>query len=118
VTPDPRVEIARDYLQGARQRDPNWLPPSRLQAEVAETRRQLGQVLAAYADLEGQALIEAQRTTVLDGLGDAADLLEHRAEQWCGDCVRQDGGLCYEHAKDLDAADRYRALAREIGGAP
>ncbi len=48
---DQRVIIAREYLDGARQRDINYLPPSRMQAELAETRRQLGQVLAAYADL-------------------------------------------------------------------
>jgi hypothetical protein len=50
VSADQRVELAREYLAGARQRDINYMPPSRMMAELAETRRQFGQVLAAVAD--------------------------------------------------------------------
>jgi hypothetical protein len=53
MTPDQRVEIAREYLAAARQRDPNHMPPSRLMAEVAETRRLLGSVLAV---IDGQGV--------------------------------------------------------------
>jgi hypothetical protein len=49
---DQRITLAREYLAATRARDINHLPPSRLMAEVAETRRQLGQVLAA---VDGQA---------------------------------------------------------------
>jgi hypothetical protein len=49
-TVDERVAQAREYLAAARQRDINYLPPSRMQAELAETRRQLAQILAAYAE--------------------------------------------------------------------
>jgi hypothetical protein len=55
VTPDQRVEIARDYLQGAGQRDVQHLPPTRLMVEVAETRHQLAQVLAVIRDQEDAA---------------------------------------------------------------
>jgi hypothetical protein len=54
VTPDERVAIAKDYLQGARQRDVKYLPPTRLMVEVAETRHQLAQVLAVVAEQQGQ----------------------------------------------------------------
>lgn len=55
MSTDDRIELAREYLQGARQRDINYLPPSRLQAELAETRRQLGAVLAAVAEMHDAA---------------------------------------------------------------
>lgn len=47
---DQRITLAREYLAAARQRDISYLPPSRMAAELAETRRQLGQVLAATTD--------------------------------------------------------------------
>jgi hypothetical protein len=47
---DQRITLAREYLAAARGRDINYMPPSRMAAELAETRRQLGQVLAAVAD--------------------------------------------------------------------
>ena len=47
---DQRITLAREYLAAARQRDIDHLPPSRLMTELAETRRQLGLVLAAYDD--------------------------------------------------------------------
>jgi hypothetical protein len=53
-TVDQRITLAREYLAAARQRDINYLPPSRMAAELAETRRQLGLVLAAAADLSGR----------------------------------------------------------------
>jgi hypothetical protein len=55
VSADQRVELARDYLRGARQRDINYMRPSRMLAELAETRRQLGRVLTAAAELEDAA---------------------------------------------------------------
>jgi hypothetical protein len=53
VSADPRVTAAREYLRGARQRDINYLLPSRMMAELAETRRQPGQVLAAAPTAAG-----------------------------------------------------------------
>jgi hypothetical protein len=54
-TVDQGVETARDYLQGARQRDVRHLSPTRLMAEVAETRHQLAQMLAGIRDQEDAA---------------------------------------------------------------
>ena len=51
-------------------------------------------------------------------LGQAlADALDHRTPSGdCADCdVRPEGGLCNDHAADLDLTDAYIALARELG---
>jgi hypothetical protein len=53
-TVDQRITLAREYLAAARGRDINHLPPSRLMAELAETRRQLGLVLTAIRDQEDE----------------------------------------------------------------
>jgi hypothetical protein len=66
-TVDQRITLAREYLAGARQRDPNHLPPSRLMAELAETRRQLGQVLAVIAEQQDDARQLAEVRQLLDG---------------------------------------------------
>ncbi|HCU96529.1 MAG TPA: hypothetical protein DHU96_28945 [Actinobacteria bacterium] len=50
MTPDQRVPMAREYLNGARRRRVTTLPPSILVRECAELRRQLGQVLNAIDD--------------------------------------------------------------------
>jgi hypothetical protein len=63
---DQRITSAHEYLAGARQRDIDRLPPSRLMAELAETRRQLGLVLGAYDDL---ARTVALLSTRLDDSG-------------------------------------------------
>ena len=80
MTPDERVEIARDYLQGARQRDVKYLPPTRLMAEVAETRHQLAQVLAIIAD-QGPVLTEEEFPVMLTALLEAAEWREQLAEE-------------------------------------
>ena len=46
-TVDDRIGLAGEYLAGARRRKVTELPPSVLMRELAETRRQLGQVLDA-----------------------------------------------------------------------
>ena len=65
-TVDQRITLAREYLAAARGRDINHMPPSRLAAELAETRRQLGQALAAAADLTDAAGQLAEIRAVLD----------------------------------------------------
>jgi len=50
-------------------------------------------------------------------LGQAlADAVSHRDPSGaCLDCEEEYGGLCYDHAADLDKADAYLALARGLG---
>ena len=50
-------------------------------------------------------------------LGQAlADAISHRDPSgFCSACEAEYGGLCYDHAVDLDKADAYLALARGLG---
>jgi hypothetical protein len=115
VSADQRVTLAAEYLASARQRDISFMPPSRMAAELAETRRQLGLVLAAIEDV-APALTNEQRLTVLSALADAEVYRTERAAEWCDACETAPEGACREHVDDLDDADAYRQLAREIGG--
>jgi len=49
-TVDDRIGLASEYLAGARRRKVTELPPSVLMRELAETRRQLGQVLDSVSE--------------------------------------------------------------------
>jgi hypothetical protein len=62
---DQRITLAREYLAAARGRDIDRLPPSRLMTELAETRRQLGQMLAVVAEREGEHAQLAEIRAVL-----------------------------------------------------
>lgn len=104
MSADQRVTLAREYLTGARQRDINYLPPSRMAAELAETRHQLGQVLAAIAD---------QAATVLAALEDASEGIRQRAA-YCPACRRHPADLCEEDADRLARADAYDRLAAKL----
>jgi hypothetical protein len=111
VTADPRVDLAREYLTGARRRKVNTLPPSVLMRELAETRRQLGQVLDVTA--AGLVLTEEQRSTVLSALDVAAEYLRERAT-YCAECEASPAELCDGCALRLSRADDYDALSREL----
>jgi hypothetical protein len=111
VNGDQRVTLAREYLAAARQRDINYLPPSRLQAELVETRRQLGQVIAA---IEGQAALDAgQAAIVLSALEDASEGIRERAA-YCPACRSHPAELCEEDAERLSRADAYDHLADRL----
>jgi hypothetical protein len=56
----------------------------------------------------------AELAVVLDALGDAAEYRSARGSQYCAACEAEYGGLCYDHAGDLDRADRYAELGRQI----
>jgi hypothetical protein len=90
VSADERVRLAREYLTAARQRDINFMPPSRMAAELAETRRQLGLVLAAVAEMEQAAAAPATR---LDSepwtcVGCGGQMIGRRpADDRCRDCA-------------------------------
>jgi hypothetical protein len=51
---------------------------------------------------------------VVAGLADAADLLEHRAGQFCPGCEKHPAELCEEHAADLGHADAYRTMLAKL----
>jgi hypothetical protein len=112
VTADLRVTTAREFLDGARRRKVTELPPSLLVRECAELRRQLAQVLDV---IDGaQVLDEADRAIVFDGLAVAAEFRRYRASLTCEACAQNPAELCQDHATDLDRADEYDRLARQI----
>jgi len=87
VTADQRVQLARDYLAGARRRPVEQLPPSLLMREVAELRRLLGQVLGVLADRQAETRELAEIRAVLaafDWETDDRQLALERIEQIAG----------------------------------
>ena len=59
---------------------------------------------------------EGPRQTMLAALADAAAYRTAGADARCEDCMAHPAGCCDPHADDLEQADAYRDLAREIGG--
>jgi len=133
VTADQRAALAREYLDGARKRKVTQLPPSLLVRECAELRRHLGQLLDVIGEQAGALqearaallsayeaaavmLTAAEVATVLDGLAIAAECRRYRASLICQACAEHPAGLCEDHQADLDQADEYDVLARQIGG--
>ena len=106
-----RVMSAREFLDGVRKRKVAELPPSLLMRDLAECRRQLGQVLDVIG--EQPALSTAQLATLGQALADAVEWRQPAGV--CHDCDAEYGGLCYDHAGDEERADAYLALARALG---
>lgn len=111
MTADPRVTAAREYLTGIRQHKVAALPPSVLVRECAELRRQLGQVLDAVGQADGEirgsrtasgtdpdgmtTIVPADLPAVLGALADAAG--------------------CHErHLSRPEVAAAYRSLSRQL----
>jgi hypothetical protein len=67
VSADQRVISAREFLDGARRRKVDELPPSLLMRETAELRRLLGQVLNVLAERQDEARQLAGIRAVLAG---------------------------------------------------
>ena len=56
----------------------------------------------------------AQLGRVLGTLADAARYRRFGAAQWCADCEMSPAGACGQHLGDLDAAQAYDELARQL----
>lgn len=65
MSADERAELARRFLDEARQRSVEQLPPTLLMREVAELRRLLGQVLDVLAERRDEAQRLAEIRAVL-----------------------------------------------------
>jgi hypothetical protein len=86
MSADDRIELAHEYLRGARERDINYMPPSRLMAELAETRVQLGRVLdAAGQDAVGRLAEIRAVLEAFDWEFDDRQLALERIEQIAGE---------------------------------
>ena len=106
----PRCRIPR---RGRAGKGFDELPPSVLVRECAELRHQLRLVLEAVA---AAALTPWQRATALAALEDGATYRTGKATEWCDGCVKHPSGCCDRHLDDMDQADAYQRVAREIGG--
>jgi hypothetical protein len=124
--PDQRVIAAREFLDGARRRKVDELPPSVLMREDAELRRLLGKLLDVVRDYEDTELdLEVTQITIAGGVllapadlrtlySALADAIAYREPaEFCADCG--DEGLCGAHESDLEKTNTYRALARALG---
>jgi hypothetical protein len=73
----------------------------------------LGSVLEVATGTAGASLHAAQLATLGHALADAAQYRQPSGA--CADCDVHPAGLCPPHAADLDRADDYAALARQLG---
>lgn len=126
MTADQRVDRAREFLAGARKRKVAELPPSVLARELAECRRQLGQVLDVVTEQlftiqDAEDMEDWLDTTHIDADGGVwltpADALVF-AQALADAIAYRDRGPCSacEHAAtEAERAHAYTALARALG---
>jgi hypothetical protein len=87
MSADQRVTSAREFLDGARRRKVDQLPPSLLMRECAELRRLLGQVLDVLAERQANTRQLAEIRAVFaafDWERDDRQLALERIEQIAG----------------------------------
>ena len=101
-------------LPGARKRSVDALPHSVLMRELAETRRQLGVVLA-LADKPDTLESLGWRGILRDALTDAISYRESQLDNRCDGCEIHPAGLCEVHSAHLDQADAYQNVAAILG---
>jgi hypothetical protein len=87
-----------------------------LHAHVRDQQVALGQQEASQPRA-AMTLDPDQAVTVIAALEDAT-ALRREAVGYCLGCRQEFGGLCYEHAGSLDAADEYDALRWQLQPAP
>jgi hypothetical protein len=81
VTADQRVDQAREFLHGTLGRTVDTLPPTILMRELAECRRQLGQVFIVIDDGREDAGKLAEVRAVLDSFDWGHDDLQYALEK-------------------------------------
>jgi hypothetical protein len=111
MTADLRVPQACEFLAAARKRKVSELPPSVMLRELAECRRQLGQVLDVVR--ANVSLSDDQLVLLGQVIADAVTYRDPSGV--CPDCDASPAALCDDHAEDLDRTDAYLALARDLG---
>jgi hypothetical protein len=57
----------------------------------------------------------ARRAILAAAMADAIAFREARAAVACGDCDASESGACTAHLDEIDQADRYRIVGRELG---
>ena len=61
-------------------------------------------------------LTRDQADTVAAALAEAADARTERAAAYCYECASHPAGACESHLDDLDRAQEYRELGRQLEG--
>jgi hypothetical protein len=110
--PGPRITAAREFLEYVRRWKVTEVPPTVLQRECAELRRQLGLVL------DDTTRSRAQQAALVQALDDAARYRLGRVPDGCADCAASAAGCCPAHASEREQAGRYRELAGQLRAAP
>ena len=127
MSADQRITAAAEFLDHARKHRAEDLPAYLLERHYTELRRQLGTVLNVVAEMSADMatlrrsvsagvfdLGEEESALVLDALEVAAEYRRYRADLSCVACARSQAGLCDDHAADIERAEEYAALARQI----
>ena len=69
---------------------------------------------AAWCEPPGRAISPAGAVTIAQALADAEAYRRRRAGDWCADCAGSPAGACGPHLDDLDQADAYAGLGRQL----
>lgn len=71
----------------------------------------------AWREPPGRAISPADAVTIRQALVDAELARRDRAAAWCADCESRPEGACESHVDDLDQADAYAELGRQLAAA-
>jgi hypothetical protein len=73
------------------------------------------EAVPAWCELPGRAISPADAETIRQALAEAAAARRERAAAWCVHCEGHPAGACERHVDDLDQADVYAELGRQLG---
>ena len=68
----------------------------------------------AWCEPPGRSVSPADAITLARALADAERYRRRRVEDWCADCAGSPAEACGTHLDDLDQADTYVGLARQL----
>ena len=72
------------------------------------------EAVPAWCELPGRAISPADAETIRQALGEAEAARRERAAAWCVHCEGHPARACERHVDDLDQADAYAELARQL----
>jgi len=68
----------------------------------------------AWCEPPGRAISPADAVIIGQALEDAERYRRDRAEAWCAGCLAHPAGACDDHVDELDQADAYAELGRQL----
>ena len=68
----------------------------------------------AWCDPPGRAISPADAAVLARALADAERYRRRRVEDWCADCAGSPAEACDTHLDELDQADAYAELGRQL----